>query len=192
MSLYVMLALGFLVAAGLDRIPARRRSRLRVVVVAAVALTLLPVLPYPSTADATPAYFRPGGAVSRIPDGAVVLVVPFAHQVTSTAPMLWQSEAGFRFVMPEGYFVGPGDGHAIYGPPPSALTTTLSAITDGGAEPAHGDRLRTELRDQMRALAVHTVVAGPMAHHDGVVRFLTWLLGSPPQSVQGVELWTLS
>jgi hypothetical protein len=185
-----MLGIALLVALGLDQRPGPRRSRVRPAVMALVALTLLPALPFPSTADTTPGYFRDGGAAASLPHGTVLLVLPFAHQVTSSAPMLWQAESGMTFAMPEGYFVGPGDDHAVYGPPASPLSTALTDITDRGVAPALDEATRARLIAEMRALGVTRVVLGPMTHHAAMQDFLTGLLGGAPQAQQDVLVWT--
>ena len=186
-----MLGIALIAAIGLDGHVTRAQMRVRAAVVAVIGLTLLPTLPFPTTSDATPAYFRAGGPASALPRGTVLLVLPFAHQVTSSAPMLWQAESGMAFSMPEGYFVGPGAGHAVYGPPSTTLTDTLITITDTGQAPALDGETRSRLVDEMRGLGVHAIVLGPMAHHDEMQEFLAGLTGSAPQPQDGVLVWTL-
>jgi hypothetical protein len=160
------------------------RHLLLLAVVAVTLVPLVPRWPYSSTVDATPAFFRPGGEVARVPPGGMVLVTPYANHLSSVA-MLWQAHAGYRFRMPEGEAFVPGPS---LGPPPSDLQRTLAALDSGQAVPASAvDVART--RGELAALGVGTVVAGPSAGHDRVVGYLTSVLGRPPVRSGGVDVW---
>jgi hypothetical protein len=51
------------------------------------------------------------------------------------------------------------------------------------------DASRRAFRDQMRADDVKTVIVGPMAERDNMVKFFTELLGRAPEYVGGVQAW---
>ncbi len=165
-----------------------------------VALLLLaPRLPWPATNNPVPAFFTQS-TVQRIPDGSVALVAPFATNIgyrtsaaasTSGDAMLWQVASGMRFRMPEGYVEVPGpNGEASLGGPLSTFTeSTMLAIQDGGSAPQMTDSLRTGLLADLKRWNARTVLVGPMANQDEMVRLFTALFGREPESVGGVYVW---
>ncbi len=93
-----------------------------------------------------------------------------------------------RFKMPEGYaFVPPGQGNVD--PPPSATYDAGIAIA-GGADPAG---LRVGVQDQVRreltAWRVRTVIVGSMANQARMVAFITRVLARDPVQSGGVYVW---
>ena len=185
---YVDLLAAVLVAVFVERVALRSSRRAPVLGLVAAGITLLPLLPVPTSTVAVPAFFT-GAEVQRVPEGSVVLVAPFSQDWNSVDAMLWQQAAGMRFRMPEGYVIGPGpDGGAIVGPPASPLSTALRGIAAGGHPPADPISIGAERADLAR-WQVQTVIAGPMPHRDLMLRFLTDLLGRPPLDDQGVAVW---
>lgn len=155
---------------------------------AAVVASLLPVIPYPtSAAPVVPAFFT-GADVLRIPDGSVALIAPFTENGADDDPQYWQAASGFRFRMVGGYVFVPGTVRPTY-PVPGALTGAMLSILQGerGSDLSAGDRgaMLTELQQDH----VGTVVIGPMPLRSVMVRFMTNLMGRPPQEDRGVEVW---
>ena len=137
---------------------------------------------------ADPAFFS-GPAVRRIPHGSVALVAPWAGPVDATA-MNWQSAAGYRYRMPEGYAIvpGPGDGVA-FDPPPSSTSSALKMIELTDSAPVRDEALRRSMACDLVHWQVRTVVIGPMNHEDEAVATLSWVIGQVPEYVQGVWVW---
>ena len=191
LSLFVAMAAAMLVALLGDRVrlgldPAPRRMT---ALGALAVLTLVPTIPYPTTAAVVPAFFA-GGDADRIPEGSTVLVAPYAQDWTSSVAMLWQARAGYRFRMPEGYYTGPGPGErAMAGPAPTEMSDALRAIAAGQAGPARDAAARERLRGQLAAWHVGTVVVGPMEQRAATVSFLAWVIGRAPSEDGGVEAW---
>jgi hypothetical protein len=163
---------------------AGRRRRLALLAVAVALVPLVPRWPYPSTDARVPAFFQPGGEVSRLSPADMVLVTPYADHLSSVA-MLWQASAGYRFRMPEGEAFVPGPS---LGPPPSHLRTTFEALEGGVPVPDSAADREATLRE-LAALDVDTVVAGPCPGHDRIVAYLTAVLGRPPVPSGGVDVW---
>lgn len=161
-----------------------RRQLLAAVALALALGVVFPGIPFVSTRAEAPAFFRAGGAVGRLPAGAVLLVTPFASKESSDA-MYWQAVAGYRFRMPEGDAFTPGP---TLGPKPSFLRSTLEAL-DAGASlaPSPGDRSR--LLAELRELGVTAVVAGPSPGQVQIVDYLASVLERPPEALQGVDVW---
>ncbi|MGH7749684.1 MAG: hypothetical protein ACREQ5_33695, partial [Candidatus Dormibacteria bacterium] len=158
---------------------------------ALVALTLLPSLPFPSATVGVPAFFT-GSGVASVPEGSVALVAPFTHDGPTATPMLWQAEAQMRFRMPEGYFVGVrSNGVRADGPRPSITGSVMIAIQRGRGAPPLTPRLRTQLIGELDRWRVSTVLVGPMANMERMAGFVTSLLNQPPKHVGGVLVWRL-
>jgi hypothetical protein len=194
LALFTDLMAALLVARGLEamvgwaRIP-RRSARLAggLAVIGAAVLPLLPAVDFPTTAAATPPFFTDGEA-ERIPPDTVVLVAPM-QQLFPADPMLWQAEAGFRFRMPQGYFLGPdASGHAVYGSPLSTMSTAMEQL-QGGAMPTVNDSLRQQFLADMHARDVSMVLVGPMDRQDEMLGFLSAILGTAPEADDGVFIW---
>jgi hypothetical protein len=155
--------------------------------VAVAAITLLPVLPYPSSPLAVPRFFSDGSA-RMIPAGSVTLVAPF-QQLYPADPMLWQAETEMRFRMPQGYFFRPDDtGKPAYGAPFSALSTTMLSI-QGGQTPLFTGDLRRRILTDLAARRVETVVVGPVDHRQDMLQLFGFVLGQAPQTVSDVDVW---
>lgn len=176
------IVVGDLVAVAIQAGP--RRGAVAVGALVVALLPLVPRLPFISTSAEVPGFFRAGGGVAQLPPGSVVLVTPFSNNHSSEA-MLWQATAGYVFRMPEGEAFVPGP---TLGPPRSLLQSTLDGLDRGGAAPTSADDRRRAL-DDLSAVGVTTVVAGPSPGHDQIVQYLTALLGRPPAQSGGVDVW---
>jgi hypothetical protein len=188
LMLYVFLFGGLLLSVFADRWNfASRRRTLAAAAIATLALvTLLPRLPFETSASGVPAFFSFAGA-SSISTDSVALVVPYAHDFESRA-MLWQVSAGLRFKMPEGYANRPGP---ALDPSPTTLGLDLMAMQQGMPAPAVSADYRATSLAELRRWQVQTVILGPMAGEDRVLAFLTAVIGTPPAQEGGVYLWRL-
>lgn len=164
---------------------------LAMVLVGAALVALLPRVPLRAEPLAPPPFFT-GAEVRRIPEGSVALVAPFPTAQASRA-MAWQAMAGMRYRMPGGYFVGPdANGRPRFGPVGTRLSGWMTKIRLGWRRPTLVPELRRELVADLVRWRVETVVVGPMdppATEATMVRFLTELLGRPPERVAGVWVW---
>lgn len=198
LTIFVYLLAGLLLALFLDRprdlAPWRRYGGLVLVV-----LALLPLLPrpdYPVSAKVAPPFFS-GAALTRIPAGSVALVAPFAAlsrgtYANASSAMLWQSIAGLRFRMPEGYVFVPRCAHcrqAALAPPPSATQSVLTAILQGRPAPPWSASLRRQIMRDLRRWRVQTVIAGPMPHQARLLALFRRLFGHEPDYDGGVYVW---
>jgi len=190
LTLYVDLAAALFVAVFIDDVLLARLWRWRVVgagALLAVLATLLPIFPFPATGVTIPHFFTDGSA-RIIPSGSVALIAPF-QQLYPADPMLWQGETGMRFRMPEGYFFGPdANGKPVYGAPPSALSLTMEAI-QAGQIPLFTTELRRRVLADLAFREVGTVIVGPVANEERMLRFFGFVLGGPPEVVSDVYLW---
>jgi hypothetical protein len=163
--------------------------RLAAVAVAVVALVpLLPAGSVPASKVDTPPFFTTG-AVRRLPEGSVILVLPFANRRVAKA-MTWQAEAGMWFRMPGGYIIGPTpDGRPRFDSNPNTATRAFGAIQGGLPAPRLVGGRRRALAANLAGWDVDAIVVGPMEHQATMLRFLTDLLGRRPTLTDGVYLW---
>jgi hypothetical protein len=192
LMLYVFVCLALLTAVFVDALRARHTPRAIAIagaaLLATVAVSLAPRLPFPTQSAATPQFFSTS-AVQQIPDGATALVLPSVTQQT----MLWQAQAGMRFRMVGGWFFAPdAQGHVHDGPPPTPLSDALTTIEDGAPQgpPLNADT-RGAYQAQLRSQGVRAIVVTPVErNHAGVVEFFTQLTGTPPRNDgAGTDYW---
>ncbi len=141
LMLFVFLFAGLVLAIWLDHALRKARAAGRTLAIRALPLALaglalvplIPRQPFPTMPLAVPGFFTTPALVEQVPAGSVALVAPFAYDWRLAVPMLWQSEAGMRFRMPEGFAWIPGPS---YVPHRSALGDAMAGIAKSGLEPA--------------------------------------------------------
>lgn len=187
---YVYLALAMLLAVFVARArgsPSASNRRAGLAVAAVAVLAFAPRLPYPAQRPVVPEFFT-GGGIRTLPAGSLVVVAPLPHDTYEDTAMLWQSESGYRFRMPYGYLIAPAPGElSPYALRPSPVTDLVLRSMRG--EPWDGDP--AAVRAQLAAWHAAAFVVGPMPGRAALVGALTGILGSPPESVGGVDLWRL-
>ena len=185
LMLYFFLAAGVLLAFGLRGLWLDRRGFAVPVLAGCFALLpLLPAAPLPSTAISAPGFFS-SDASGRLASGSVVLAAPWPSQATPDASN-WQRVAGMRFRLLGGYYVGPD------APGDDRLRTAITRITDGRPPPALDQTTAHATLGQLTNQHVAAIVVGPSAHRNDLVTYFTALLGSPPASLEGVDVWLLA
>ena len=192
LMLLVYLLVGVVVAVFVDGLAdlGWRRLALGAGALAVALAPMAPRLPYPSTRFQAPAFFAPGGAVSRVPEGSVALLAPVTTYDDVDA-MRWQADSGMRFRMPEGYLFVPAPppaGNQV-NTPPSATADALVGIRYGRGSPIGDEAARRSMRAELAAWHVRTVVVGPMVQREATVALLTWVIGRPPEQSGGVYVW---
>jgi hypothetical protein len=183
--LQASLALAVLVAAAVEnavRGGGRARALWILGVVAALE-ALLPGLPFPATPAPRVAFFEPGGAAARIPEGSVALVTPMTEASTA---MYFQAHSGMRFRMPEGHLYIPGP---YNGSPPSALGGQLAFLETGTPRLDQSPRIRRRLLDDLERWRVRTVVVTPSRYQQGILALMEFVIGRPPELSDGAWVW---
>ncbi len=194
LMLFVFLFAGLVLAIWLDHAlrkagAAGRSLAVRALPLALTGLALVPLFPrqpFPTMPLAVPSFFTTRALVDQVPAGSVALVAPFAYDWRLAVPMLWQSEAGMRFRMPEGFAWIPGPS---YVPHRSALGDAMAGIAKSGSEPAITSEARLAYARDLSTWQVQTVIVGPMGNQDQMVQFFSDLLGRPPTEEGGVYVW---
>jgi hypothetical protein len=200
LMLYAYLMAALLLAYFIARLPAfaRRAQVAGYLLLALVAVSLLPRAPLAAHPRTVPAFFT-GSGVARV-SGQTVLVAPFSADpgykikdppwgVADT--MLWQAASGMRFKTPEGYAWDRGaDGTPLQGPIPTLTQDLMTGISRFGTYPTLCQADRNQVFGELRHWGVSAVVVGPTGEKAKMVEFFTDLLGSPPEKVGGVSLWS--
>jgi hypothetical protein len=199
-SLFVALFSSVLLAVTLDRIRHERRiissvarTGIPILIGIGVLIPLVPTWPYPASSVAAPSYFTSASSagVDSIPAGSPALLYPFPSAgIDDALPMLWQAMSFMRFKSPGGYFLVPqlGTGRASLGR--TTLTSSILSELYRGVEVARTEVLRAQLRSQLDAWKIQSLVAAPLGTDPGAaISFLTWLAGGPPMKSHGVEVW---
>lgn len=187
LMLYVFLFAALLLAVFADAWLFRGRTAFpAALLVGAALLALTPRFPFPSQPVPVPAYFT-GGGVRQLTQGSVALVLPYARLSNSWA-MFWQAASDMRFRMPEGYALVPGPS---FSSPPTATGSLMRGIEAGLEPPALTDELRQQVRGDLAAWKVQTIIVGPMPHQERTIGFFTWLTGMSPREDGGVFIWAL-
>jgi hypothetical protein len=194
LALFTALFAGLLLAAALEGLWRRGGwgwRGLAVVTATVVLAALAPPGPFRARpVVATPPFFS-SGAVRTLPRDGVTLVVPFPRRGRTNEAMVWQAGADMWFKMPGGYFVGPdpvvGTRHDA---PPTTTSVVLNRIQRGRRPPRLTPELRRRIAEDFATWQVGSVVLGPMDNRQAMHGFLTDLLGRPPATAGGVDLWT--
>lgn len=184
--MYVFLFGGLLLAVFLDRWSRSPRRLATVALLAVVVmLSLLPRIPFTTSPLAVPSFFT--SSVKALPEGRVVLVLPYAHDLESRA-MVWQLMSGMWFRMPEGYANRPGPS---LDPPETALGAALIAIQEGRPMAPVSDVYRARALEDLERWKVAAVVLGPMENQGPMLSFMTAIMDAPPVEEGGVYVWRL-
>lgn len=188
--------IGVLLALAWDRAPELPHRR-RVAFWAGMVVALVPVLPKPLPvvdAPPLPPFIAQRMWEQYVPDDRTLVSVPVPEVTSGRTGMRWFALSGLGFAVPRGYFMGPAN-------PPVNRTGSWNAAPRATADllriaGAYGRMPELSEIDRRAALADLTywraavVVLDPAtANHDLLRTILTYLIGSAPQQVGGVELW---
>lgn len=154
-----------------------------VTVLGASAALLVPAWPYTFGPALVPPWFT-SPAAGRVPSGTVLLTYPVARSNFSL-PMVWQALDGFRYAMPGGEAAVPAY-HV------SRLERVFDGcLVDSGRNPPVGPRLVAELRRELVARRVSTVVVpDDVAGSACAATWVAAVAGRPPRRVDGASVWS--
>ena len=194
LSLHVVLLAALVLAVALDRLHDRgalSRHRLRSgALLALCAVPLLPAWPYEFVDAGTPEYFTTA-AVRAVPEGSVALTYP-VPRFPSSAPMLWQAEARFRYRSVGGYVITPDeDGRGTFRGGVTDWERVVSQAPIGRLGPV-APQVADALREEMAELDVRSVLVADVPGSGAVVDVVTDVLGrAPDETSGGVSAWYL-
>jgi Glycosyltransferase family 87 len=192
LAVYTALFVGLLLAVFADAVMGWGGWR-RLLGAAVVLLALAPIVPRYTNSGigaVDPPRFFTGDGIDRVPVGSVALVLPFPDR-SASFPMMWHAMGGIRFKMPGGYFLGPDrEGHARFGPLPSATRRVAVLLSTGRSTPERLQRRYcAAVEGELRSWGVRTVLVGPMAHQAEAASFFSGLFGRAPRDIGEVLVW---
>jgi hypothetical protein len=187
-TLYAYLSAAILVAVlVVDLRQRQRRPLVWPLAAAAVCVSLLPTVHFPTEASTVPAFFSSGAR--EVAPGRTVLLLPLADS-THPQAMLWQAVAGYRFAMTGGYAIRPlPGGVATTAPAGAGVAAVIENVEATSAVPAITAATRARWIAQLRADGVSSVIVGPDRADAALVDFITRLLQTSPRWTGGVALW---
>lgn len=185
--LLIDLLVALLVGLALESLPPRgQRRRLCVTLVLLSLVSLLPHETGAASPTQTPSFFTSEGPRLR----GLTLVLPLPTPSNDSA-MTWAAEAGTRFPILGGYFIGPQrGGQGGFGTFPRRLTEQVFLQLAFNGQPVTINATsRAHARDDFAYWQVRTVVLGPNRSEQVLLSFLTTLLHRAPERTGGVWLW---
>jgi hypothetical protein len=187
-ALMLPLLLAVIVALGVDRGLALRRTRpaITCAVLLGTLATLVSLLPTAlATAPAQPA----PAAWSSLPRKGSIFTLPEVTSVSS-APMRWDADDGIRHALVGDHALVPdASGQAFLGLLPTPALRSL-AVAPGSQLPPLTPELRRALLDDFQRLRVSAAIALPDPMQPAYIALLTALLG-PPTTGGPSPIWLL-
>ena len=169
-----------------------RQASIRGAGLVAVTIAFLPLLPLPlpgRDAPTVPAFFTHRATHDLACPGGSALILPFPRGISPDA-MLWQQAAGMTFAMPGGYFIGPrADRRAHVGGEPSKTGALFTDVMIDAQLRRVTPAMRRDFVADLHRWKACTVVLGPARNFDVLREQATNLIGTQPESVDGVLLW---
>jgi hypothetical protein len=185
--------IGVLLALAIDRF---QLPRYRIVWLAVVVASLLPIAPTPLETSAphvprTPVFFTSGAWRGVVPDNGVVLTTPPGWVPYLTA-MSWQVDTNLEFRIVGGYYLAPVPGdptrRANFGPAYPPTMRLLWYVGEGG-DALISDEHRRLAAEDLRMYQVTTMVL-PVDHPRAErVRSVVDLLVGPGKRIDDVWVW---
>ena len=189
LSLQTALCAVILAACVVDNLLTTRHQYAAFAAAGVVAVSLAPSGPIPAGTPPVPAFFTEARDLRTLPTGTVALVAPYPGPQTPMA-MLWQADAGMRFKMPGGYFLGPDSrGNGAFGQAAGPLGADLTAIENGQAGPDVTPGQRCAVFNDIGVEGIDEVLIGPMPHQDAAAQWVAQLTGQTMTFRDGV--WVL-
>jgi hypothetical protein len=191
-------AAGCLLAIATQRVLDLPRDRrfgpvpVRVVWAAALVAALLPIVPLPFqtvTRAPTPAFYAGGEWAGWVDPGGTLVPVPLPEPLHAEA-LRWQVDAGMRFALPQGYFVGPAGEEQLgaYGAPKRPSSVLLDGVAATGQVPPITDAERGRMVDDLRFWNADAVVLTGGPHQQELRATLSALLG-PGRPAADAWVW---
>jgi hypothetical protein len=176
-----------------DKARAHPSRPLRLLVPAAVAVSLFAIFPKPLPTEERPPLprFITGGHWREcVKPGGVLVPVPLPTPPEPWA-MRWAAAADAEFGIPEGFFIGPygRGGRASMGTYKRPTSQLLAAVAKQGGRPEIGEPQRRAARDDVAFWGASCVaVAADQPHHEDLVATLESLFG-PSTRIAAAWTW---
>ncbi|MCO8275377.1 hypothetical protein M1L60_32820 [Actinoplanes sp. TRM 88003] len=194
----ILLALGVQRAIDLIRAQPAARGPVRVAMITAVAMALVPLVPVPlKTAPMAPVpeFVTSGAWKQFVDDNHTVVALPLPDS-SYPDPLRWTAVtgqdmriAGAYALLPNQNPLNPGDRTALFAPPWRPTSGLMASIRQGNPIPEINDTRREMTLADLRYWKAGAVVLTPQVRDIEMLRTMTGLLGYQPTWTGGAWVW---
>jgi hypothetical protein len=194
----IVLALGCQRAYDLARAQPAARGPIRVAMITAVAMALVPLAPTPlptKVMDPVPDFITSGTWRQYVDDNHTVVALPLPDSAYPD-PLRWSAVtgqdlriAGAYALLPNDNPLDPTDRTAIFSPPWRPTSGLMASIRMGNPVPQITDARREMTLADLRYWRAGVVMLTPQEHDIEMLRTMTDILRFPPTWRQGAWVW---
>jgi hypothetical protein len=194
----IVLALGCQRAADLVKGQPSARGPVRVAMITAVAMALVPLIPTPlltAPMAPTPAFVTSGEWKQYVAGNHTVVTLPLPDN-TYPDPLRWSAAtgqdmrlAGAYALLPNQNPLNPMDKTALFSPPWRPTSGLMASIREGNPIPEITDTRREMTLADLRYWRAGVIVLTPQTHDIDLLRAMTDLLGFQPTWTGGAWIW---
>jgi hypothetical protein len=194
----LVLALGCQRAADLVKAQPSARGPVRVAMITAVAMALVPLIPTPlltAPMAPTPAFVTSGAWKQYVAGNHTVVTLPLPDN-TYPDPLRWSAGtgqdmrlAGAYALLPNQNPLNPLDKTALFSPPWRPTSGLMASIREGNPIPEITDTRREMTLADLRYWRAGVIVLTPQTHDIDLLRAMTDLLGFQPTWTGGAWIW---
>ncbi|MEU4155852.1 hypothetical protein [Actinoplanes sp. NPDC026670] len=194
----IVLALGCQRAADMIRSQPASRGPVRVAMITAVAMALVPLIPKPLATvpmDPVPTFVSSGAWRTYVDDQHTMVALPLPDSAYPD-PLRWAAEtgqdlriAGAYALLPAQNPQDPQDRTAMFAPPWRPTSGLIASIKQGNPIPEINDTRREMALADLRYWKAAVVVLTPQARDIEMLRTMSELLGFRPTWTGGAWVW---
>ena len=194
----VVLALGVQKAIALVRTQPAARGPVRVAMITAVAMALVPLAPNPVQSvpmAPIPGFVTSGAWKPYVAGGHSVVTLPLPSS-GYPAPLRWSAMTGLDMqiagayaLLPTQSAVNPDDHSATFGPPWRPTSGLMESIKEGNPIPEITDTRREMTLADLRYWKAGVIVLAPQTRDIEMLRAMTEILGFEPTWDGGAWIW---
>jgi hypothetical protein len=194
----ILLALGCQRASDLMKAQPAARGPVRVAMITAVAMALVPLVPTPlriAPMDPVPDFVTTGAWKQYVDDNHTLVALPLPDS-SYPDPMRWSAYTGQDMRIASGYALlpnqnplDPTDRSALFAPPWRPTSGLMSSIKQGNPIPEITETRREMTLADLRYWKAGVVVLTPQVRDIEMLRAMTELLGFQPTWTGGAWIW---
>jgi hypothetical protein len=194
----IVLALGVQRAFDLVKAQPSARGPVRVAMITAVAMALVPLAPTPLTTapiEPTPAFVTSGAWKQYVDDNHTVVTLPLPDSGYPD-PLRWSAQtgqdmriAGAYALLPNENPLNPNDRTALFSPPWRPTSGLIASIKQGNPIPEISDTRREMTLADLRYWRAGVIMLTPQVRDIEMLRVMSDLLGFEPTWTGGAWVW---